>query len=342
MRIGLLSNPDLVNSNYRVYQPLMAVARRGGHELVHNSRDSPLSPHTLLGCDVVHVHRIATEKMRALARQLRAAGVGVVWDDDDDVSTLPRWNPHYRRMGAAGRRAMVEGVREMVRLADVVTTPSAHLADKFRELGATDVRVLENRLPSELLDVKPIKHDGVVVACLASLEHHVDYERLRIAEVLEQLLDDHPELRVVSLGLGLGLSSDRYTNLKKIPFLELTRELARADIGLAPLVDIPWNRARSNVKLKEYTAAGLAWLASPVGPYVGMGESQGGRLVPDDGWHEAIERLVVDRRARRKLAKRGAKWAKHEHVDRHAKDWEAALRDAAQRGRDRATGTRAA
>ena len=39
------------------------------------------------------------------------------------------------------------------------------------------------------------------------------------------------------------------------------------------------NRARSNIKLKEYAAAGACWLASPIGPYVGLGEKQGGRLV---------------------------------------------------------------
>ncbi len=60
-----------------------------------------------------------------------------------------------------------------------------------------------------------------------------------------------------------------------------------------------------------------------------MGERQGGLLVPDDGWHDAIERLVLDARARRKLAKRGAKWVKDEHVDAHARAWEEALRDAA-------------
>ena len=90
------------------------------------------------------------------------------------------------------------------------------------------------------------------------------------------------------------------------------------------------------MKLKEYAAAGLAWLASPVGPYAGMGEQQGGRLVPDDGWDVALERLVARRPARRKLAKRGAKWVKGEGVEAHAGEWEAALRDAAERGRARA------
>ena len=85
------------------------------------------------------------------------------------------------------------------------------------------------------------------------------------------------------------------------------------------------------LKLKEYAAAGLAWLASPVGPYLGTGERQGGHLVPDGGWDDALGALIVDPRARRKLARRGAKWVSGESVDKHAREWEQALGDAAAR-----------
>jgi glycosyltransferase involved in cell wall biosynthesis len=333
VRIGVLSDPELVNSNYRAYQPLAAVARRGGHELLRNFSASPLTEGELRACDVVHIHRSADDEGCALVRRLHEAGVGVVWDNDDDVSALPRSNPHYRRLGPAGRRAMVAGVAEMVRLADVVTTPSAVLAAKYRELGARDVRVLENRLPREFMGVKPIRHDGVVIACLAGLEHRLDYDQLGLRETLARLLEARPDVRLLTIGLGLGLAPERTEHVPLADFVELVRVLARADVGIAPLADIAWNRARSNVKLKEYAAAGLAWLASPVGPYAGMGEREGGRLVADDGWFEALDALVRDARARRKLAKRGAKWVKREAVDAHAEEWEAALRDAAARAR---------
>jgi glycosyltransferase involved in cell wall biosynthesis len=191
--------------------------------------------------------------------------------------------------------------------------------------------VLENGLPREFLGVKPVAHDGVVIACLAGLEHRLDYEQLGLRDTLARLLDARPDVRLLTIGHGLGLAPERTEHIPLAGFLDLVRTLARADVGIAPLVDIAWNRARSNVKLKEYAAAGLAWLASPVGPYAGMGERQGGRLVPDDGWHDALDQLVTDARARRKLAKRGAKWVKGEGVDAHAVEWEAALRDAVER-----------
>jgi hypothetical protein len=335
VRIGLLSDAELVNSVYRSYEPLEAVVRRGRHELIHNSRDRALSLEQLLRCDVVHIHRDWSPNTVTAVQRLHEAGVGIVWDNDDDILALPRWNPHYRRYGPAGRREIATGVRTMVRLADVVTTPSAVLAEQYREHGAHEVRVLENYLPAVFMRAPRHKHEGVAIATLASLEHQVDYERLRIGEVLRALLDAHPDLTVINVGLGLGLPADRCRHVKGAPFEDLVDIVSHADIGIAPLADIPWNRARSNIKLKEYTAGGLAWLASPVGPYLGMGEQQGGRLVADDGWHAAIEQLVVDARARRKLAKRGAKWVKGQGVEAHAADWERVLRDAAERAQAR-------
>jgi glycosyltransferase involved in cell wall biosynthesis len=336
----MLSNPELVNSNYRAYQPLMML-RRQGHEVRFNRRERLIRPQELHEVDAVLIHRIATPEIQGIARGLRDAGVGIVWDNDDDVTAVPRSNPLYARYGGYKSRDMLAGVTQMVRLADIATTPSRVLAEQYRELGAAEVRVLENYVPEEFGKVRQAKHRGTVIACLAALEHQIDYQELGLRDTLAQLLEAHPDLRVMSLGLGLGLKSERYELLKDVGFIELARTLSRADIGIAPLVDIPWNRARSNIKLKEYASAGLAWLASPVGPYREMGEAQGGRLVADGDWHAALERLITGARERRKLAKRGAKWVKGEGIARNAHRWEATLRDAAQRAQARAGAGRA-
>jgi glycosyltransferase involved in cell wall biosynthesis len=110
-------------------------------------------------------------------------------------------------------------------------------------------------------------------------------------------------------------------------------------LWIAPLADIPFNRTRSNVKLKEYASAGTPWLASPVGPYAGMGEQQGGRLVADDGWFAALDDLIGHRFARRRLGRKARAWAKTQTIDQAVARWEAVLEEAIERRRaQRATG----
>ena len=105
------------------------------------------------------------------------------------------------------------------------------------------------------------------------------------------------------------------------------------DIGLAPLRDTAFNRARSNVKLKEYAAAGAMWLASPVGPYVGMGEEQGGLLVGDGDWLADARSAADDADRRRALAAGRAAWAQSQTIRAGAARWQAAYRDAVERAR---------
>jgi glycosyltransferase involved in cell wall biosynthesis len=94
------------------------------------------------------------------------------------------------------------------------------------------------------------------------------------------------------------------------------------------LTDTLFNRGRSNVKAREYAAAGVPWLASPVGSYRELGKDQGGRLVADDAWFEALGELIRAPAERAKMRRRGLKWAKRETIWRMSGVWEQTFLDA--------------
>lgn len=331
MRISVIADTESVNAKYRVMLPMEVLAQRG-HLVEYGSRVRlPSRRASAAPPDVVFIHRSVAPETRALAEWLAADGVGIVWDNDDDIGAIPKGSPLYAKFGGAKLQAVARGVTGMARLAHVVTTPSHSLAAKYRASGAQEVRVLENYLPAHFAGVKRGKHDGIVIVWVAALEHQVDYQRLRLQETLQRLLDANGDVQVLSIGLRLGLQSDRYRHMRGVDHENLARGLATCDIGIAPLADIPWNRARSNVKLKEYGIAGLAWLASPVLPYASLGEREGGRLVPDDAWYPELERLVRQDRVRRKLSKHAQKWARSQTLDRHAERWLSACETAAER-----------
>jgi glycosyltransferase involved in cell wall biosynthesis len=122
---------------------------------------------------------------------------------------------------------------------------------------------------------------------------------------------------------------DRYSHHPLVAFNDLPLHIGRYDVGIAPLADIPANWCRSDIKVKEYAASGVPWLASPRGPYRGLSETQGGRLVSDDRWFEAVDALVSNRWARWRLGRHARSWAQRQTIEAAADQWESVFLHAA-------------
>jgi glycosyltransferase involved in cell wall biosynthesis len=327
MRIAFLARPESGNGYYRGIGPMTALAQHRGHRVraLPIERNAPQPVGSLADVDVLHVHRYCEDRAWRIVREAKAQGAAVTWDDDDNLATMPKGVAHQRNWGGfAGQRRKTE-MRRLFQHVDVVTTPSPQLAEQLRRDGAPHVEVVPNFIPDDALSPDRRPHRGVTIGWVAGLEHAADVERLPILPALQRLLDERDDVNVASIGLRLGLRGDRSFHVVHVPLRALTRQLAEFDVGIAPLADIAFNRTRSDVKLKEYAAAGVPWLASPIGPYAALGEKQGGRLVPDDRWHEELTRLIEKPKDRRKLAKRGAKWVAGQTLKRNVGAWEDAL-----------------
>ncbi len=335
MRIIAWGDGRHVNTSHRCFEPAQALQARGHEVLVMHDGDQARTTGLPQACDVLLVHRLHSANVVRTARALAAAGSAFVWDNDDDLTDVPP-NPRgsVTHGGLRSQRTASE-LASAIGLADLITTPSADLAQRFRAGGAQAVTVVENYVPDAFSQVKRPTHDGVTIGWVAGYEHIFDLRELGLRDVLRQLLDEREDVRVVSIGLDLSLERQRYRYVPMVHYAELPCLTAEWDIGLAPLADVSFNRARSNCKLKEYAAVGTPWLASPVGPYTGLGESEGGRLVADGDWHDALVRLVEHPRERAKLAKRGRKWSRGHAMSRNVKRWEAALGEALERRRAR-------
>jgi glycosyltransferase involved in cell wall biosynthesis len=326
MRIGVVWESNN-NAHYRAIDPMKAMERRG-HDVVW-PMDGKGAPELsrLGGCDVVHVYRRCDDATLGVLARVARSGTAVTWDTDDDLTAIPKESPLYKKTGGlAGQRIFAQTVKA-AKLARHMTTTNELLADKYRRAGIERVEVIGNYLAPKV-SRRPRRHDGVVIGWVAGLEHRADVARIPVADALRRLIAKHERVAVECIGVDLQLG-ERYRHDALVPFRHLPRRMAAWDIGIAPLADIRINRTRSDIKLKEYAASRVAWLASPVGPYAGLGEAQGGRLVPDDGWFDALERLVTDRRERRRLARSARAWAKRQTVDAVAARWEEVFADAA-------------
>jgi hypothetical protein len=317
------------NAYYRAIFPMRAMQKRG-HTVLwpEGNEDLPLS--RLASCDLVHCYR----RMERLAdlQTLAKYGVAISFDNDDNHAAT-EFSPGGKRLEERRQYKKIDrSTIAVARFADLVTTTSEPLAAHYRAAGVERVAVVGNYLERAAFNVAPRrKHERVVLGWVAEKEHRVDLERLPIAAALRELLGTCPNLQVVSVGLRLPIDSDRYRHIANVPFLDLLKFTATLDIGIAPIVDSPFNRSRSNVKLKEYSAGGAAWLASPVGPYLSLGEDQGGMLVGDGEWVVKASELICEGRKRKRLMKRAERWSKEQEIARHAHLWENAFLEAIER-----------
>ena len=325
MRIVFLVDEWSINAWYRLVMPLQQLAARG-HEVQELTLQKPAAWGPLLRwCDVLHIHRSCVNQTIAVARRAKQLGVPIVWDDDDNLTRAPKGSVAYREVG--GRKGQ-QRLRDRARLfgyVDLVTTPSQALARSFRDGGARDVRVIENYVIDEHVRMAPPRA-GTWIGWVASEEHRFDLEHLPVTDVLERLIDAHSDVHVMTIGVRLPLDHPRYEHAAGIPPRDLLRAISTFDVGIAPLsTEVAINHTRSNIKLKEYAAVGVPWLASPIGPYVGLGEDQGGRLVEHDRWYEELDALVSSRRNREKLAKRALRWGRSQLLSQNVHRWEEEL-----------------
>jgi glycosyltransferase involved in cell wall biosynthesis len=127
-----------------------------------------------------------------------------------------------------------------------------------------------------------------------------------VVPAIAALLDRHASLRFETFGTiempsALTRFGRRIAHHQSVADYDaFIRRLAEIgwEVGIAPLIDSPFNRCKADTKWVEYTAAGIAVVASDLPVYSHACHDGCGLLVGPDGWERAICRLVTDEGAR--------------------------------------------
>jgi glycosyltransferase involved in cell wall biosynthesis len=182
--------------------------------------------------------------------------------------------------------------------------------------------------------------------------------RLRDYAVCRDAVDEtalaNPDARRVWIGSDdpavRAVADEVQGYLRSAPAFARSLVAARPDIGLAPIVDEPFNQSRSELHWLEYSMAGAATVASRLmggGPYDAIRDGVDGLLARNKGqWRDALRTLAGSPGLRADLAGRARErvLAQYRAADR-AMEWAAAYRWAAEnagRGASEGSGSRAA
>lgn len=212
--------------------------------------------------DVIVLQRPAKREMLGHIERLQAAGVKVVVDIDDDFSCIPAnnitfWSYHPKHSPNSNRDILAKACK----IADLVTVSTPALIDRYGSHGR--VRVIPNYVPEWYLTIEGEKSG--CVGWSGAIETHPDD-----LQVTRGALADFP-FKVIGKGNGV----KRVLNLKTEPettgWLDINgdyqRALASLSVGIVPLDNNGFNRAKSWLKGLEMAALRVPFVASPLPEY---------------------------------------------------------------------------
>jgi glycosyltransferase involved in cell wall biosynthesis len=265
--------------------------------------------------DIIITQRFAIPDIATadrLAAHARRTGARLVYDLDDDLLNIPRTHPDAKVL-----RPRARTVRRMLEVADTVWVSTHGLAERLAAIRP-DTVVLHNGL-DERLWIPPapsMQEHPVRILCMGTATHDDDFALIEPALVRLKTEYDH---RVSINILGVTTRNDLPPGLDRIG---MSRSATRSypgfvnwlrgvepgwHIGLAPLLDTPFNRSKSSIKALDYAALGLAVLASDTPVYRGsIADGPAGRLVANtpEAWYAALTWLVRNRDERHAVASR--------------------------------------
>lgn len=251
-------------------------------------------------------NRIPSCAPRGLEK-LRFKGVKI-WMDVDDYWQLPE--SHYLYRGYSDDMTGVR-IRMSLERADIVTVTNQYLADKVRPVNP-NVVIVPNALPFDLGQFKPGPATGdCSFVYAAGPSHYEDVASVRGSlnepDITIAGVDfTHPEWqRICNL-----VPRARTTGVR--PIGDYMQAYDRHSVALAPLVDTPFNRCKSNLKMLEAGACYMPLIASRNSSYDVGGDC--GVMLADtpEEWNTWMDSMRIDTRFRERLGQElGAYVRKH-------------------------------
>lgn len=222
------------------------------------------------GEDFLIVQRTAFDNLKQVEKILRQTNhAKIIVDNDDAFHAIDESHPEYF---IQSRRN--EAVRFLMDKADQIWVSTPTLVEK--EL-AGKTRVVENTLDSRIWqqsEISKASEGPVQMVYMGTATHDADLGM--IVPALDKLNAEYPgSFELTVIGVSQDLPEKDWVMRLTTPYLgSLYPSFVRwflsqgpFDIGLSPLVDSGFNKAKSDIKCLDYLAAGILPVVSDVLPY---------------------------------------------------------------------------
>lgn len=277
--------------------------------------------------DIIWMHYIDNAKMFSwmyAANQKHKKKIVV--DIDDNFLDVDDANPAKKQFQKAPMSKANLGA--ILSFADAITVTTLPLKERLekhlKEVHNVEkpIFIVPNYNDVTEWDHEPRKNkEGLVIGYMGSVSHHGDLKM--ILPAIKTILEKYPHVGFQLMGQltmdqAKKVFGDWSQNLRKRMFLinptgnqadfPLWFSQQPWDIGIAPLVDTPFNQCKSHIKWMEYAMYKIPTIASHVYPYYVdvLGKStikdgETGILVREHEWVEKLSLLIENKELREKI-----------------------------------------
>jgi glycosyltransferase involved in cell wall biosynthesis len=302
-RVALFPSDDSGCGWYRLLFAGMELKRQG-HDIVVNPeqmgfyRDPDGGPSRLfLDADVAVVQRTVRDTAVAFVESLKDHGHRVIVDVDDDLDALHDGHPYIGALNGEGRSP--ENLHAVCELADLVTATTQPLLDRYAGHGRGIV--LPNLIPESYLRVKARRKGPPRVGWTGRPISHIGDASVIGNAAARAVVEQDALFAAWGTSSGrtfreLQIATGRRVTVPGRPLRSgYPSSVAELTVGLVPLLDSPFNRAKSWLKGIEYASLGVPFIASPLPEYRKLAELGAGVLADTpQQWYEAIAMLFED------------------------------------------------
>lgn len=277
--------------------------------------------------DVLVMQRVSHAWHVEALQVIRSRGIATVVDFDDNLAVIhPRnsafWN--YRTRSVTPYSA--KNAEEICKNLTLVTVSTKSLLPVYAKYARGVV--IDNYIPERYLYINGLRDSEPTFGWAGTLKSHpVDLQV--VGRSVRELVDQGHPFRVVGPGepeiatqlrLPGPVSATGVTNSFEWP----TAIAQNLDVGMAPLEPGTFNTAKSRLKVLEYAAVGVPFVASPREEYRRFHkESQGAGFLAETPkqWATHIRQLLTDDILRKEMSEQARAYAATQTLEAHAWRW---------------------
>lgn len=235
--------------------------------------------------------------------RLERSGARVIVDLDDAFNLIGSSHPEFERY-----REKSQAVEHLLQRSSQQWFSTEELRDGYSHVHLGDTRIMPNSLDPRMWrqyrrssESAPPRNERPRILYMGTATHDADFES--IFPQLRELHDD-VDFEVVLIGAVRGATPDEPW-LKKLElprgislyprFTRWLRSMGPFDIGISPLEDTPFNRAKSDIKFLDYSALGVVSVLADLCPYWGTTMEKELALLAKPGeWAKLLHAVCSD------------------------------------------------